>query len=79
MYKEMLRATSQKMVPKKCSSGMEADNLLGYVSRPQATQLFSGNSPDPRACFTLPNPDPQWLSGLGQGPDPKLGQPKFLF
>ena len=55
MYKEMLRATSQKMVPKKCSSGMEADNLLGCVSRPQASQLFSGKSPDPWACFTLPN------------------------
>lgn len=72
----MLRATSQKMVPKKYSSGMEDDNLLGCVSRPQATQLFFGNSPDPWACFTLPNPDPQWL---GQGPDPKLGQSKFLF
>lgn len=68
MYKEMLRATSQKMVSKKCSSGMEADNLLGYVSRPQPASFSLGR-------VLIPGHVSHCLTGLSQGPDPKLGQP----
>ena len=54
--------------------GYNSDHLLGYVSRSQATLLFFGSGPDSQTYFILHNPDPQWLTGPGWVPDPKLNQ-----
>jgi len=84
MDKVPLKAANQKMVSQsthqewKMNWGYNSDHLLGYVNRLQATLLFFGSVPDPQACFILHNPDPQWLTGPGWGPDPKLSQPDSL-